>query len=465
MYYEPQTAPNCSRIRLFRQAFTTSALQQELLSATLTPSGWGLDFIDKMLDNNNEGRSLGTIRLSMKSSRPRTPYNQVKEFTFFLRGQPIHVLSKPGIPQWDRLTATSQLLADNIRLDPSDSVFLSGSTHGALAVCLARLVPQGSLEVSDSSLICMRLTAQTLEANAIQNAQMCELNPFPSEKPGWFDAIVMQLPKSRKLARRWLVEAYTGLKKGGSLYLAGPNQEGIQPAIKDGNELFGNSSLISYQKSSRVARFIKKDDHQPENLSPSWAVEPGIQPGSWHSFQVMIHGKEYTIHSLPGVFSYEELDEGTALLLKNLRVLAGSRVLDFGCGYGILGLAATSLGAGQVDMVDVDLLGVASARENIRINSKEGISAFPEDGLAWAQGNTYDLLVSNPPFHSGKEVDFDVTEAFIEQAPRVLKPGGKLVLVANRFLRYNLQLQSSFGNVEILAQTNRFHVLTANRNP
>jgi 16S rRNA (guanine1207-N2)-methyltransferase len=399
----------------------------------------------------------------MNNPYPPSKYNQVKEFTFTLRGEPVRVFSKPGIPNWDRLTPTSQLLADNVRLNPSDKVFLSGSAHGALAVCLARLIPQGSLQVSDTNLICVRLTAQTLNANAIQNAQILEMTPFPAEEAGCFDNVVMELPKGRKLARRWLAEAFTGLKKEASLYLAGSNQEGIQPAIKDGFELFGNSYLLSYQKGSRVARFIKKDERKPDNLGPSWAVDPGIQPGSWHSFQTAIHGKEYTIQSLPGVFAYENLDEGTAMLIENLQVSAGARVLDFGCGYGILGLAASGLGAGQVDLIDADLLAVASARENIRINKVEGIRAFPADGLAWAPEDTYDLLISNPPFHSGKQVDFDVTHAFIEQAPRVLKPGGKLVLVANRFLRYNLQLQSSFGNVDFLAQNNRFHVLSSTR--
>jgi 16S rRNA (guanine1207-N2)-methyltransferase len=401
----------------------------------------------------------------MKNSSQRSFYNQVKEFTVSLRGEPIHVFSKPGMPHWDRMTSASQLLADNIQVSPSDKVLLSGSAHGALAVCLARLVPQGCLQVSDTNLVCINLTKQTLEANAIRNTEVRDLNPFPTEKPGWFDVVVMVLPKGRKLARRWLVEAYTALKNGGILYLAGPNQEGIQPVIKDGGELFGGSVLLDYRKGNRVARLIKREGSTAANPSPSWASEPGIQPGTWHAFSTVIQGKEYTIHNLPGVFSYNELDEGTALLLDNLAVPNGSRVLDFGCGYGIIGLVAASLGAGQVDLVDADLLAVTSSRENIRINGIEDITAFPADGLAWAKDRTYDLLVTNPPFHNGKEVDFDITEAFIEQAPRVLNPGGKLVLVANRFLRYTLQLKSSFGNVDLLAKNNRFHVLSSTYKP
>ena len=387
------------------------------------------------------------------------------QFDVPLGGLPVHVISKPGIPHWDRVTSASQLLADHVRLNPADKVLLLGCGHGALAVCLARLIPQGWLKAVDTSLVSVRLTAMTLEANSIKNAQACDQYPILSENPGGFDHVIMELPKGRKLVRRWLVEAYTSLKTGGSLYMAGPNQEGIQPAIKDAAELFGNSRLLNYKKNSRVARFINQERYVPANYHPSWASEPGILPGTWHTFQKVIRGKEYTIHSLPGVFSFDELDQGTSFLLENLQVPAGVRVLDFGCGYGIIGLVASALGAGQVDLVDASLLAVASAKENIQLNKMEGLSAFPADGLTWADDHSYDLLVSNPPFHSGKEVDFDIVESFIEQSRRVINPGGRLVLVANRFLRYDQKMRASLGNVEIIAQTNRFQVLSSLNQP
>jgi 16S rRNA (guanine1207-N2)-methyltransferase len=392
-------------------------------------------------------------------------YDQSREYTFLLRGQPVYVFSKAGFPHWDRLTSACQLLAENVTLKATDRVLLMGSGHGALAVCVARLIPQGCLRVADANLVCIRLTAKTLKANAILNALVYERFPFPTEKPGWFDNVMIELPKGRKLARRWLVEALSALKIGGSLYLSGPNQEGIQPAIRDASELFGNSLLLSYQKGNRVARFIKGETHPYADHIPGWASEPGIQPGTWHTFNSMIRGKEYLIQSLPGVFSYDAIDEGTRLLLENLLVPNGARVLDFGCGYGIIGLVAANLGASQVDLVDANIMAVASAQENILRNRLEGVSAFSGDGMAWAEDHSYDLIVSNPPFHAGKEVDFGVAEAFIEQAQRVLKNNGRLVLVANRFLRYDRQIQACFGNIEILTQTNHFHLLSSIKTP
>jgi len=340
-----------------------------------------------------------------------------------------------------------------------------GSGHGALAVCLARQIPQGCLRVADTSLICIRLTVQTLKANSIQNALVYDRFPFPYENPGWFDHAIIELPKGRKLARRWLVEAYAALKIGGSLYLAGPNQEGIQPVIRDAHELFGNSLLLSYQKGNRVARLIRNENRPSANLDPSWARESGIQPGTWHTFQTILRGREYSIHSLPGVFSYDEIDEGTYLLIDNLIVPNGARVLDFGCGYGIIGLVASSLGASQVDMVDSNIMAVASTVENIHRNGLKGVSAFADDGLSWARDHTYNMLVSNPPFHNGKEVDYSVAKVFIEQAHRVLINSGRLTLVANRFLRYDRQMQACFGNIETLAQTGQFHLLSSIKQP
>ena len=71
----------------------------------------------------------------------------------------------------------------------------------------------------------------------------------------------------------------------------------------------------------------------------------------------------------------------------------------------------------------------------------------------------YDLIASNPPFHTGKSVDFEVTHAFVEHARSVLEPGGQLLLVANKFIRYDHLMQATFDTAECLIETNKYHVL------
>ena len=75
----------------------------------------------------------------------------------------------------------------------------------------------------------------------------------------------------------------------------------------------------------------------------------------------------YTIVTMPGVFSWDHLDDGTDLLLDHLGVEPDMDVLDMGCGYGIIGLAAARAGA-RVVMVDDDLLAVRCARASVHVN-------------------------------------------------------------------------------------------------
>ncbi|MDQ2999469.1 MAG: class I SAM-dependent methyltransferase, partial [Chloroflexota bacterium] len=140
---------------------------------------------------------------------------------------------------------------------------------------------------------------------------------------------------------------------------------------------------------------------------------------------------------------------------------AGARVLDVGCGYGIIGLLAARLGAAQVELADVNLLAVAAASENIRHNRIAQARAFASDGVPEGAPRRYDLVVSNPPFHVGKSVDGDIARAFIERAQPALEPSGRLVLVANQFLRYDQVLRAAFEQVTCLASNRSYRVWSA----
>lgn len=73
---------------------------------------------------------------------------------------------------------------------------------------------------------------------------------------------------------------------------------------------------------------------------PAWADTPGIAPGSWAELQLDVDGVAGTLATLPGVFAGTRIDVGTELLLAHLDVESGERVLDVGCGAGVIGLTA-----------------------------------------------------------------------------------------------------------------------------
>jgi 16S rRNA (guanine1207-N2)-methyltransferase len=395
-------------------------------------------------------------------------YYQPRKFTISLCGQNVQVITKPGLPDWDKVAPGVQLLAEVVSLKKDYQVLLLGCGNGALGVAIGRQVNEGMLQMVDTSWIALRIARMTMAENELTHVPVEPVHyPFPAQT---YRTVVINLPKGRKLARRWLVEAWAALEPGGEMYLAGANSEGIQSVIQDAKSLCGNATVLAYRKGCRVARMLKQSKPDVESgqvitWTPGsdipWTTEPGIARGSWVEFTASVGGNILTVRSLPGVFSVNHADSGTEFLLQQIHQqdLQGKRVLDFGCGYGLIGLVVARLGAAWVDMLDVDLSAVTSAQENCTQNMILNTQVRPSDVLDAIGLERYDLILSNPPFHSGKQVDYSVAHTFVTHSRFILNPGGRLLLVANRFIRYDRLMREVYGNVEVIAETGKFHVL------
>lgn len=285
----------------------------------------------------------------------------------------------------------------------------------------------------------------------------------PQLNRGQFDQVGLLIPKSRSLARRWLLTAYQALKPGGNLFLAGPNDLGIRSLVKDAETIFLPATILAYKKGNRIARLRKPEPAPDFPVEPDWLSAPGIVPGTWQEFQFDWQGASRRFYTLPGVFSSDQLDNGTRLLLESLDLPFGATVLDFGCGCGVIGIIAALSGAAWVDLVDIDLLAVASASKNITIQRLRNARCLAGDGLEPVEGRRYTHILSNPPFHSGNSVDYRITEEFIAASGRLLEKGGQVILVANRFIPYESTLQRHFRKVSHLAEDSRYIVLSASR--
>ena len=272
------------------------------------------------------------------------------------------------------------------------------------------------------------------------------------------DLAAIEVTGDRDLARRWVALAREATRPGGVVLIAGANDAGIRSVIGDAREAIGPSVVEDFRRRNRVAH-IAMPSVLPE--APEWVRQPGIAPGTWGHIAVPGAGEEtLVISTLPGVFSADRLDAGTAMLLEHLDVPEGASVLDVGCGAGVIGVVAARRGAGAVTMTDVSLLAVASAQRNARVAGVP-VEVLAGDLYGAVQGRRFDLIVSNPPFHQGKLVDYDMPQRLIAEAREHLNPGGRLVIVANAFLPYDRLMREHLGEVEVVAATRQYRVLAA----
>jgi 16S rRNA (guanine1207-N2)-methyltransferase len=143
-----------------------------------------------------------------------------------------------------------------------------------------------------------------------------------------------------------------------------------------------------------------------------------------------VWGRELRLASGSGVFARGRLDIGTAVLFRETEPPAGGRVLDLGCGYGVIGLAvAVSVPTAVVTAVDVNERAVLLANENASsLGVTDRFSAMTPDAVP--DDATYDEIWSNPPIRIGKSALHDLLLLWFAR----LAPGGRAVMVVGRNL-------------------------------
>lgn len=280
-----------------------------------------------------------------------------------------------------------------------------------------------------------RAAFRCLQASGLQ----ARLAPPWEAEEGLYDLVALALPAGRGTAyvQATLRAAARALRPGGRVYLAGDKNRGFERYFKEARALLGYGEVRWREGPVRVALLEKEREAPP--LPPLWAA-----------FQAPILGEAYTFYHLPGVFSAGKVDKASLLLLEALvgevgrEGVRGRAVLDLGAGYGALTLPLARLGA-QVTAVEDDLVSVLSLRRSLEAHALPARVLHSDVDEALTEGEGFDIIVTNPPFHVGGAVILDVAQAFVEAAAARLKPGGGFFLVANPFLKYEPLLEERFG--------------------
>jgi 16S rRNA (guanine1207-N2)-methyltransferase len=262
-------------------------------------------------------------------------------------------------------------------------------------------------------------------------------------------ALVLVLPpRQREAARFFLASAV--MAAGAVVLAAAANNEGARSLADD---LVRIAGPVEHLAKNKCRAFWAKVD--PARLDRA-------RIGDW-----LAHGEPRPVAggrflSRPGLFAWDHIDPGSALLAQCLPADLGGRGADLGCGFGVLAAAVLARGTAitALDLYDAERGAVDLARRNL-----EG-SAMKLDFL-WhdvTRGlpRRYDFIVSNPPFHAGRTNRAALGQAFIAAAAKALLPGGRLLLVANRHLPYEATLAEHFGTrVRVLREAIGYKVIEA----
>ena len=275
----------------------------------------------------------------------------------------------------------------------------------------------------------------------------CSFGVAPPQ--GVFDTAVLFLPKSRELTD-YLLQTLAARLPGRPLYLVGEKRGGIERAAKQLGS-FGRARKLD---SARHCQLWQVEIEQAP-------AAPDLDALASH-FTLQLADGPLEVVSLPGVFSHGRLDLGSALLLEHLDNLPGGRLLDFGCGAGILGATLKRrYPQSELVLLDVDAFAVESSRRTLAANGLEA-EVIAGDGID-AAPRQLAAIISNPPFHQGVHTSYQASETLIERAAEHLQASGEMRIVANAFLRYPPLIERHLGACQTLAERDGFRIYRAVR--
>ncbi len=276
------------------------------------------------------------------------------------------------------------------------------------------------------------------------------------------DVVVIRLPTEKIGLQQLLFDAVHCLRDGGTCLVYGGTNEGIKSAARTMQSVFGQARVLAHSGGHRVlaATLTAALDTAGRDA----LAAPYHDASVFLESMVTLRGATIPVSTRPGVFSWEHLDEASAVLAGVMEIPRAASVLDLGCGSGVLGAVAGVLSdGGAVTLVDADSEAVRCATRTMQSTGITSWRVLASDVTSAVQGESFDVVLCNPPFHTGKATDLALPIRFIEEAYSVIRSGGRLMLVANRTLPYEQEFERVFGNRRTVHDGARFKVLEATR--
>ena len=267
------------------------------------------------------------------------------------------------------------------------------------------------------------------------------------------DLVVVNFPKSKDELAFTLAMIAPYLLNDTKILFVGEKKGGVNSSPKLTQHFLTNCQKIDAARHCLLFAGVYKTNG---DKNESFTID------DWYkSYQINVSGITLTIASLPGVFSQKKLDVGTALLLDNLPEKMQGKVLDFGCGSGVIScFIGKKFTNTDLSLLDVSALAIASAKKTLSLNGLTG-NVFASNSLSTVNEN-YQHIVSNPPFHQGTRTSYQATEDFLSGIKKHLtnnqQENSDITIVANSFLQYLPIMQQHIGQTNTIARKEGFNI-------
>lgn len=339
-------------------------------------------------------------------------------------------------------TSPDQMLIDALDVveDSDERIFTMSLDRAGAAIACARQFPQSQVTCNFFDLFLATEAGQGSDAHGCPNLQITCTADIPAEG---YDVVALPFRKTdpSELTRELVQSAFLALKTGGKLIVsfANPRDHWLHEMLR---AMFPKVTRRAHGKAGVVLTATKRDDLKKIK---DYAAEFDFRDG------------ENIIHAIsrPGVFSHRRLDHGARALMKYMEVHEGDRVLDIGCGAGVVSLAAACRAPGvTVHAVDSNPRALDSTLRGAERNGLTNITTQLCANGRIDHAGTFDLAVGNPPYFS----NYRIAAIFIRAGLLALKPGGTLAIVTKSYDWFGATMSDYQDDVAVHAIGNYYIV-------
>lgn len=302
----------------------------------------------------------------------------------------------------------------------------------------------------DCQVFCNRCDSAALLEEAGYPVQLGDFTV--PQNPQWVpQTVVYRVSKERPLVHLLINAAMAALPIGGRLVISGYKNDGLKGYADKTAKVFKASKQVQKCDAGAYVATLTKEFESSATLD-----DKGYR-------QLREIHSQPVLYSKPGIYGWQKIDRGSALLVEQLPGVLAARtgpidcVADLGCGYGYLTvMAAQQLVASRWLLTDNNATALLACEKNI---AEHGLSAALHlaDCAAGLQGPV-DLVLCNPPFHQGFAVDGDLIGRFLAAAARLLSVDGEALFVVNQFIPLPRYAEGLFEGIELLCERDGFRV-------